>query len=134
MPILNFTQHDCTQDQLDAGILDCDPEYKQELVRLLTFEEIPTSSEVWNRAVRIVTLFELVAVSMGYTYGNEQTSLHPMIGGVPFLMSLLEDAFEDAGLTPYYAFSKRVSEDQVQPDGSIKKVSTFKHVGLYKVS
>ena len=134
MPILNFTQHSCTQDQLDSGILDCDPEYKQELVRLLTFDELPTSSEVWTRAVQIVGLFERVAVSMGYTYQDEQTSLHPMIGGAPFLMSLLEDAFDDAGLSPYYAFTKRTSIDQPQSDGSIKKVSVFKHAGLYKVS
>ena len=30
---------------------------------------------------------------------------------------------------PVYAFSKRISEDIEQPDGSIKKVSTFKHEG-----
>ena len=134
MPILNFTQHNCTQDQLDVGILDCDPEYKQELVKLLTFNTLPTSSEVWTRAVQIVGLFERVAVAMGYTYTNEETSLYPMIGGAPFLMSLLEDAFDDADLNPYYAFTKRVSIEQTQPDGSIKKVSTFKHAGLYKVS
>jgi hypothetical protein len=33
------------------------------------------------------------------------------------------------GLCIRFAFSKRVSEDVIQPDGTIKKVSIFKHEG-----
>ena len=32
-----------------------------------------------------------------------------------------------------FAHSERVSEDQPQPDGSVKKVSTFKHIKFFKV-
>ena len=32
-----------------------------------------------------------------------------------------------------FAHSERVSEDQPQPDGSVKKVSTFRHVKFFRV-
>mgnify|MGYP000054464484 CR=1 FL=1 len=31
-----------------------------------------------------------------------------------------------------YAYSERISEDIPQPDGSVKKVSTFNHKGFYR--
>ena len=37
MDVLNFTQHNCTKDQLDAGILELPAEHKQKLSELLTF-------------------------------------------------------------------------------------------------
>lgn len=133
MPVINFTQHTCTPDQIEAGIIEFPAEHKHKLCTLLTFEELPNQEEVWNRAVQLVQLFETVAVDLDYTYDSKESSLYPMIGGAPFLMTYLEDAFDDAGITVYYAFSKRESIDVVQPDGSVKKVATFRHVGLYQV-
>ena len=131
MKIMNFTQHRCTQEQLDAGILDCPEQYRNKLSELLTFDELPSKEFVWQRAVSIASLFEVIAVDLGFDYSNEDMALYPMIGGAPFLMSALELAFEDVGLHCYYAFSKRESVDQVQPDGSIRKVAVFRHIGLY---
>lgn len=131
MPVLNFTQHRCTQDQLDAGILDCPDPQHDRLKQLLTFDELPTAPEVWQRACQIANLFEQVAVDLGFDYATDETSLHAMIGGAPFLMADLEDAFHESGVLTYYAFSKRESVDQQQPDGSVKKVAVFRHAGLY---
>jgi hypothetical protein len=134
MPVLNFTQHRCTADQLAAGIIDCPEQFRDQLTSLLTFDELPTSSEVWNRAQQLAHLFETVAVHLGFDYATKETSLHAMIGGAPFLMPLLEDAFDDIDVTAYYAFSRRESVDQVQEDGTVRKVAVFKHVGLYEVA
>ncbi len=131
MPVLNFTQHRCTPEQLAAGILDCPDSYFEKLQKLLTFDELPNHPEVWQRACLIADLFEQVAVDLAYDYSSEEASLQVMIGGAPFLMSNLEDAFAENGIAVYYAFSRRESIEQPQPDGSVKKVATFRHAGLY---
>lgn len=131
MKVMNFTQHRCTEDQLNAGIIDCPEQYREKLCRLLTFDDLPDQETVWQRAVQIVQLFEAAAVDLGFKYEGDD-ALHPMIGGAPFLMSSLESAFSDANLQVFYAFSKRQSVDQVQGDGSVKKVAIFRHIGLYR--
>ena len=133
MKIMNFTQHRCTQEQLDAGVIDCPEQYREKLCKLLTFDEIPDRELVWQRAVEIVQLFETIAVDLGFEYKSEADSLHPMIGGAPFLMSHLENAFYDANLKVHYAFSKRESVKEFQEGGRIKKVAIFRHIGLYEV-
>ena len=134
MPILNFTQHRCTPEQLAAGILDCPDNYFEKLQQLLTFDALPTAPEVWQRACLIADLFEQVAVDLAFDYSSEETSLQAMIGGAPFLMSSLESALEDRNITSFYAFSKRESVDQPQADGSVRKVAVFRHVGLYRAN
>ena len=42
----------------------------------------------------------------------------------------LEAALRQQGFTPLYAFSVRESADQTQPDGSVRKVAVFRHVGF----
>ena len=54
-----------------------------------------------------------------------------LIGGLPALMSPLVKTLEARGLQPVFAHSDRVSEDQVQPDGSTKKVAVFRHQFFY---
>lgn len=130
MDVLNFTQHNCTKDQLDAGILELPAEHKQKLSELLTFEQLPTSDDVWLRAVQLVSLFETVAVELGYTFEDDSKSLMPMVGGAPFLMASLELAFTSSNLKVCYAFSRRESVEQTQPDGTVRKVAVFRHVGL----
>ena len=94
------------------------PQDKAEIVKLLTFESAPQGREMTDRARRIV---QIVAES-----GAEAA----MIGGAPFFMGRLESALEYAGVHALYAFSRRESVDEVQPDGSVKKVAVFKHVGF----
>lgn len=133
MKIMNFTQHRCTQEQLEAGIIDCPEQYREKLCKLLTFDEIPGRELVWQRAAEIVQLFETIAVDLGFEYKSEADSLHPMIGGAPFLMRHLENAFYDANLKVHYAFSKRELVEQVQEGGSAWKVAIFRHAGFYEV-
>lgn len=45
-------------------------------------------------------------------------------------MSTLEKALQYTGITPVYAFSKRESKEEKLPDGSVKKINVFKHVGF----
>ena len=46
------------------------------------------------------------------------------------LMPALQQALIDAGLRPVYAFSQRVSVEQQQPDGSVRKTNVFRHIGF----
>ena len=53
-----------------------------------------------------------------------------MLGGAPFFMIVLHEMLADNGINPVYAFSVRESEEQVQADGSVKKVAVFRHRGF----
>jgi hypothetical protein len=53
-----------------------------------------------------------------------------LIGGAPFFMSHLENALRSFRVRFCYAFSTRVAEEQMQPDGSVRKTHVFKHVGF----
>jgi hypothetical protein len=48
-------------------------------------------------------------------------------------MAPLERALKARGIRTLYAFAKRDSIDQVQADGSIKKVQIFRHAGFVEV-
>lgn len=136
MRIMNLTQHLATPDQIAAGVFDLVPEARAELTRLLTFDTCPTRYDVATRAAKIASL----AGRYADKYGGERAEA-AMIGGAPYLMSHLErllntahNAAHDAGwpVRPraVYAFSERVSSDEVQPDGSVVKRSVFKHAGF----
>lgn len=53
-----------------------------------------------------------------------------MIGGATYLMEALAKALRDCGIRPLYAFSTRVSVEQAMPDGSVRKVNEFRHLGF----
>jgi hypothetical protein len=56
-----------------------------------------------------------------------------MIGGAPYLMSELEQALFERGITPLYAFSKRESVEEVTDSGETVKKTVFKHLGFVEV-
>lgn len=120
MAILNLTQHAATNDQINDGVVDLPKELHTKLVELITFEKIPQSSEMIKRANAIVKLVNEFDDNVDFA----------MIGGAPFFMSILEDTLNDAAIQPLYAFSKRVSVEEVQPDGSVSKKVVFKHEGF----
>lgn len=128
--ILNLTQHTATVDQLAAGVVELTPEAKRRIVELLTFETIPTPFQVRGRSYEIAGLaaWEFIVPPTETTEGVRYT--HAMIGGAPYLMAPLESALRAHGITPVYAFSVRESIDQPQPDGSVRKVATFRHAGF----
>ncbi len=118
MRVFNLTQHDATPDQLSRGVVDLDPNLAADVRGMLTFNELPSTEELFRRADSIAQIAE------------EEGAKYAMIGGAPYLMAPLEDALLSHGIIPLYAFSLRESRDIPQLDGSTKKVMRFKHLGF----
>jgi len=55
-----------------------------------------------------------------------------MIGGGPYLLAPLERALRRTGVDSLYAFSVRESSEERLPDGSVKKVAVFRHLGFVR--
>jgi hypothetical protein len=119
MRIVNLTQHNPTPEQVSAGVFNTNT---AELLRLLTFTNIPSLADIKDKAWGIAQ----IAVASGAT--------HAMIGGAPYLMAPLEQALFEQGIIPLYSFSERVSQEEQQPDGSVKKVNIFRHAGWVQVA
>ena len=117
MKIVNLTQHTPTPEQVAAGVFTSTAE--NAIRKLLTFDMLPTVSAVVVRAKSLAQIAEFSGAT------------HALIGGAPYLMSPLEGHLKEVGVVPLYAFSERVSSEEVQPDGSVRKVNTFKHGGFY---
>ena len=117
MKIVNLTQHAPTPEQIAAGVFTSSAEAA--IKPLLTFDTLPDVSNVVFKARSLAK----IAVASGAT--------HAMIGGAPYLMSPLQWHLQQVGIVPLYAFSERVSSEEVQPDRSVRKVNTFKHGGFY---
>lgn len=120
--VLNLTQHRATDEQIEDGVFDLHPEHQEKLKRLLTFNDLPPAIEVAVNAELAADLAADVAAAAGCR--------HVMIGGAPFLMSTLERALKNRGLTPVYAFSRRESVEEQLPDGSVRKTAVFRHQGF----
>ena len=119
MAILNLTQHRCTAEQLKDGIENVPSRLAKELENLLTFKADYSLTDLVTSAKALARL----AYQLQYDAA--------MIGGLPALMGHLERELIALGIGVAYARTERVSVDQTQPDGSVKKVSVFKHAGLY---
>jgi hypothetical protein len=142
--ILNLTQHTATPEQIAAGVTfgELSPEQIMEIRSLLSFETLPTPREIAQRAQQIAEIAsnaiwrEKSALPYAEEWAGEP--LHTeveffdfaMIGGAPYLMAPLEVALRARDITPLYAFSVRESVDQVQQDGSVRKVAVFRHAGF----
>lgn len=122
---INCTQLLATEEQKVAGVVDMPAHAREQLVKLLTFDELPHMDDIQWRASQIC---ELVAS----TFADVEPKVL-LLGGAPFLMSTLEIFAALRGWTCVYAFSKRESVEELQPDGSIKKISVFKHAGFVEV-
>ena len=127
MEILNLTQHPATQEQKAAGVVDLQGDELETLKELLTFEGIPTRAEIEDRAADIANL----VMMNGLGEENDDPIFNSaMIGGAPYLMPALEMALDEHCINPLYAFSRRESVEQVQPDGSVRKTAVFRHIGF----
>lgn len=123
--IINCTQHLATPEQLAAGVIDFPEPARTKLIKLLTFEELPTIDIIHERSRKICALVDEVF--------DDVVPKVVLLGGAPFLMGTLERYIIFRGWTPLYAFSKRESVEEVQPDGSVKKASVFRHAGFVKI-
>lgn len=116
MMILNLTQHPATTEQVAAGVVE--PADKAGVQSLLTFEQAPDTTEMIRRAAALVQLAKAA--------GAEAV----MIGGAPFFMAPLESALVEAGVQALYSFTHREAMEEKQPDGSVRKMQVFRHVGF----
>lgn len=120
--ILNLTQHIATPEQKACNVVEPDNETKKYIQQTLTFDSIPRNIDI-ELAARV-----LAGIANEFLQCDKV-----MIGGAPYLMSALERELKEVGKRPVYAYSERVSEDQRQTDGTVKKVSIFKHIGFVEV-
>jgi len=126
--IVNLTQHAATAEQIAAGVVDLPAPEREALAALLTFDALPTRQELEDRAADIA---ELAAYNgLGGDDADSPLAAAAMIGGAPYLMPALEKALRAVCVTPLYAFSLRESIEQVQSDGSVRKVNVFRHAGF----
>lgn len=114
--MINLTQHTATPEQSAAGVVAAP--FSERLPSLLTFVGIPTPLEIRQRAEVIASL----AADTGAKCA--------MIGGAPFFMGPLEVALRAVGIRAVFAFSDRVSVEETQEDGSVRKTNVFKHIGF----
>lgn len=119
MAILNLTQHRCTREQLEEGIENVPSKYADQLERLLTFPA--------DYTLTCLSLTAKALAQLAYELRYDAA----MIGGMPSLMSHLERELIALDISVGYARTERVSVDQAQPDGSVRKVSQFRHAGIY---
>lgn len=119
--IYNLTQHKCTGEQASQGVINLEGNDHERLVNLLTFIGVPSMKQI-NHKVKL--LGELMS-----KYNPDLSDeIAFMVGGAPYLMAALTQ------LAPSYqmvfACSDRVSEEQHQADGTVKKINVFKHIGF----
>jgi hypothetical protein len=134
--IMNLTQHAASPEQQAAGVIDLPDAARDLLVRLLTFEDLPKAADIEVRAEAIARLATDLWREWEAGRAPAQTHLSRcvMIGGAPYLMSALERALALQGFKAIYAFSRRESADEVLPDGSVRKISVFRHAGFVEVA
>lgn len=118
MQILNLTQHPATAEQAAQGVVE--PVDKTVVQRRLTFETLPSKEAIATAASELAALAKASGMRTA------------MIGGAPFFMPALDSALRGVGVEPVYAFSVRESAEQTMPDGSVRKVNVFKHVGFVR--
>lgn len=118
MKIWNFTQHNATPEQVAAGVVEPDNQMKEQIRELLTFYERPDRNTIRRRAQDLADLAKSV--------GAERV----MIGCALFLVTDLVKALHERGITPLIAYSRRESVEVEQEDGSVRKMTVFRHEGF----
>jgi hypothetical protein len=121
-----MTQHRATASQLADRLVETDEEVKAEIAQLLTIEEYPSTEELESRAQHIAKL-AVSCISRQTPDASEGWSV--MIGGAPYLMSHLEASLKAIDIEVCYAFTKRVAVEKAREDGTVEKLSVFKHGG-----
>lgn len=126
--ILNMTQHVASTEQLvNFSVHEPRGAQKDRVIKLLTFDELPTMNEIKNRAVALAEIADIECLK------DNNGERFAMIGGAPFLMSVLEKELRERNIFPLYAFSKRASFDVRNDSGEVTKTSVFRHVGFVGV-
>ncbi len=128
--ILNLTQHPASPEQVKAGVFDLPEGHREQLQRLLTFDELPTQGELVERAMSIVDLIDYADWHPVDPDGESPHFTSAMIGGAPFFMPVLANELAGADIQALYAFSRRESVEEPLPDGTVRKTAVFRHLGF----
>jgi len=132
MVILNLTQHNPTPEQIEAGVVNLPDEMWARVRELLTFEEIPNANQMASNAREIASIaaefFESGASEDNMFMGAA------MIGGAPYFMPFLVNALMAFRIIPLFSFTKRVSVEEQQPDGTVVKKTVFRHEGWVDIT
>lgn len=126
--IFNLTQHQATPEQIAQGLVEPDAETKKEIQDLLTFTAADIQAD--KVAERAEALVELLQEHWNVS-ANCRFDKRVLIGGLPAMMRPLVNILENKNYIPMFAHSDRVSVDQPQADGSVKKVAVFQHQFFY---
>lgn len=121
--IINMTQHEATEDQRAAGVIE--PLPKDQRQELLTFKTLPEGHEVWWRAREVAC----VAATLCKRHRTSEV----LIAGAGFLMLPLTQMLWSLDLTPLWSFSERVAEESPGEDGVVELRYRFKHTGFVEV-
>lgn len=119
--VWNFTQHLATTEQREQGVRDLPEKLRQQLVEILTFDYLPDDEDLQIRCGEILCLIGEIDTKYGQRI---------MIGGAPFFMERLSAALRHSKYRPVFAFSRRESVEQVMPDGTVRKIAIFRHLGF----
>lgn len=131
MKIINLTQHSVSDEQAKDGVIQLTIHHR-EICELLTFHEIPTESEIIERASKLAEIALSVIQNLRDRKNKPGLKGYAMIGGAPFLMPALEKELRRRDIQPLYAFSKRSSVEEVSSSGATVKKSVFRHSGFVK--
>ena len=126
--ILNLTQHKATPEQVAAGVVDLEGADRERLLDLLTFDLVNGNPPPWGYVLE--TADEIARLASRVAVNSKVDSA--MIGGAPYLMGPLARALSYMGIHPLFAFSTRESVEQVQEDGSVRKINVFRHSGFVR--
>ena len=120
MNLLNFTQHDLQQRQIDEGFQELPTKYRLAVKALLDID-VSDREELENSIQS--SKYEIAAIA-------QRLEAHTvLIGGHPGLMIALAKELKRRGIQPVMAHSDRISIDL--PNG--RKVSEFHHKFFYPV-
>lgn len=134
---INLTQHTTTAAQVaDAQskgweVMELPKALQDEVKTLITFDDLPSQSEMVARAKRLADIAESVKGRDANGLLEHRHIVYAMIGGTPFFQSLLENALGAKGnVVGCYAFSKRKAVETTNEDGSVTKTAVFEHEGF----
>ena len=128
--IVNLTQHPATPDQIAAGVTDLPASLRERAVQLLTFPYRPDANLIESRAELLVELVHEFLDTHPLTIPN--TGYPVMIGCALWLVTDLEAELLAHDFEPVYAFSRRLTIEMPQADGSVRKVTDFRHNGFVR--
>lgn len=129
---INLTQHETSAEQVAEverkgyAPLQFTSIERTAVRSMLTFESLPSKGEVQLAANALANIVKELANARDASL--QETAV--MIGGAPYLMGPLTETLKMLGVSVYFSFSQRVSEEHVNEAGETIKTNVFKHVGF----